>query len=525
MAAKSGLIDEAASIKLKALNEGQIAAEGWMGKYQDSVAAGKEDDLMLKMSKADLTDETWAAFNKDKAQYDAATDAISNDIRVARQLGYNDYVDTIDASTSKGSVDAYINDNKWLSGGQINTLRGAIRSAKDDEEFMMGMFVDTTSSKRRKILNKALDETQEPEQLLTDAIALTAQVGTSPEYLTNMANNYADSTTQGSLITIGDALLDYYSNPDTAGVPLPMTDSTRAKTQLYMSMVSGKVPKTDAEATVNELFKNQTEDKVQARKAAWVSERFSEKGTPEEYVTKQMTKRLKDRDDPVGQLFVADTGAGFFNLEDKYEDIKLSSLMEYELGQNARNMYLATQSLEVAINAPLNAMRARGAAATDINFDVAVSTKQLEGNDGNGFEIQLNPITKSLNNGEILPRQQVRDFVAKEISGMVFKAQFMPGDAKEYSIGQIEIGDGQIATYGPNKGKMQWPLKTMGGILTHDYGEQKNQPAYFYWPDTVDFKAKEPVKEKAAKVVNEALPPKKITSDRSDYTDTGVATF
>ena len=292
-----------------------------------------------------------------------------------------------------------------------------------------------------------------------------------------------------------------------------------------MSMVAGKVPKTDAEATVNELFTNQTEDKIQARKSAWESDRFGADGTPQEYVTEQMEERLKDPDDPIGQIFVADLGKWYVPFDSKeYGNIKFSAQMQHELGRNSYNMWLATESLEVAINAPLNAIRARGAAATDINFDVSVSSQQLRDEEGNGFEIQINPITKSGNKGEILPRDKVRAVVGKDISGVKFKAQFTPGDGRVYSASEIEIGDGEISAYGENKGNMQWPLKYMGGKLTHASGAKKDQPVYFYWGDTKTLEETPPIEKTAAKLVNKEE--KKVRKlDRLDFSDTGAAGF
>jgi hypothetical protein len=205
--------------------------------------------------------------------------------------------------------------------------------------------------------------------------------------------------------------------------------------------------------------------------------------------------------------------------------------MQNTLQENARYMYYATESEEVAINAPLNAIRAQGAAATDINFDVAVSSQQIRDEEGNGFEIQINPITKSGNKGEILPRDKVRAAIQKDISGMKLKAQFTPGDGRVYSVNEIHVGDGEIATYGPNKGNMQWPLKYMGGNLTHASGPLKDQPVKFYWGDTKTLEETPPIEKAAATIVNKAEEKKAPAikkakqGDRFDYSDTGAAGF
>jgi hypothetical protein len=537
------LFTDEALQKMKRSVEGDIMAESLMPGYMDAVAAGTADEFMATLDDKDLTDEAWVAFSEEKKKYDATIAEVENDIRVVRQMDYNAFKKTVGSDTKQESVDAYINNNKWLTGGQINSLNAAMETAKDDKAEFTGMFANATSKKRRDRLSRTLDMSKPTEEVLDDAIALTGEVKTSPSILTNMADNYSDSTAQGSLTTIGNALLEYYGDPATSGVPLPMRDKTRAKTELYRFMVKSKVADVDAEATVNELFANQSEDKIKARKAAWDSTIYGEDSdeTTEEYVIGQMIERLEDRDSDIGKTFVADIGWGWFKWgEIKYKEgdsrkLKLSPQMQYELRRNAKNMWLATESTEVAVSGPLNAIRARGAAATDINYYVAVTAQQKEkqeddpGEMGNGFMIQLNPITKSGNNGEILSSDKVRGAIAKDIKGLTFKAQF--GGEKEYSIDEIEVGDGYIATYGPNKGKMQWPLKTMGGTLYHTEGPLIGQPLDFWWGDTLTLDVEQPIQKEAATIVNkieeEQKPAVKKNKalDRLDFSDSGVANF
>jgi hypothetical protein len=523
--------------------EGQIEAESMMIGYRKAVEAGTEDDFFAGLDSENISDETWDAFGEEKQKFDFTTAAVENDIRVARQIDYAKTLQLIDANTPESAVDSYIQANKHLSDGEINSLYAALNSAKEDEAEFTGMFADATSKKRRDAVSRVLNMDKPAEEVLTDAIVLTGEVKTSPSILSNLADNYSDSTAQGSLTTIGNALLKYYGDPATSGVPLPMRDKTRAKTELYRFMVKSKVDDADAEATVNELFGNQSEEVINSRKAAWESTIYGEDTdqTTEEYVIEQMIERLEDRESDIGKTFIVDIGWSWFKFgEIKYKEgdsrkLKLSPQMQYELRRNAKNMWLATESSEVAISGPLNAIRARGAAATDINYYVAVTAKQKEKQKddpeaiGNGFMIQLNPITKSGNNGEILSSDRVRGAIAKDIKGLTFKAQF--GSEKEYSINEIEVGDGYIATYGPNKGKMQWPLKMMGGNLTHTEGELIGQPVNFWWGDTLTLDVEQPIEEEAAKIVNKAEEEKKSVygetgkKDRLDFSTTGVSNF
>ena len=371
-------------------------------------------------------------------------------------------------------------------------------------------------------MNKSVPE------VLNDAIALTAAAGTSPEILTNLADNYSNSTEIGALTTIGDALLEYYDNPDTRGVPLPMNDKTRARTGLYMDMIRAKVPSKDAEATVNLITNDVSEDAIQARKSAWDSPLFGSDSneTPAIIVTERINDILTDPNTEIGQTFVADIGGWFGFGREQYGDktVALSPLLELELQRNSRNFYLATESENVAVRAPIDALRARGAAATDINYGQSLGFED----ETIKYQIQINPITKSAKDGEIFSQKFVRSEIAKDLTNLKMNAQFS-GVKKEggriYSVSEIEVGDGKISTYGPNKGNMEWPLKSQGGMLTHASGVLKDQPVYFYWSaanapvETVE----EPIKKDAAKLINKVE--SKNKTDRMDFSTTGEVKF
>ena len=174
--------------------------------------------------------------------------------------------------------------------------------------------------------------------------------------------------------------------------------------------------------------------------------------------------------------------------------------MQSEIQKNAERIYYATGSEEVAVMGALRAIRSRGAAATDINKDVPIATKANGKPVPAGYQIQLNPITKTQRNGEYLPPQTIRAMVGKALKGAKFESQFGLGQ-QEYSIDQLEFGDGVISTFGPNKGKLQWPVKYMGGQLI----DSNDIPVYWYWDTSdVDIPTETPLEQTAAKVINKS---------------------
>jgi hypothetical protein len=503
--------------------EGNITAEGLMPGYQKAVESGTVDEFMATLDGKDLSDEAWAAFGREQKQYDQTTAKIENDIRIGRDLNYNDFLDTLKPGVDTNVVNAYVNENKWLTKGQVNTLRNTLRGAEQDEAFLMGMHVDQLSAKRRGIVSDMVNQNQPPEDILRDSIGITAQLQTSPDILTNMANGYSNSPTLGSLTTIGNAMLGYYTNPDTKGVPLPMRDRTRTRIEMYMDMKRSEVPDVDAEAAVNLNTADDSEETIQARKERWEDERYGvDPGeTPKDYVEKGIKEILTDPTSDLGKVFVADLGkySWFFGAgRDQYGDdsVSMSPLLARELERNAKNFWLATESENVAINAPVNALRARGAAATDVNYGIVVDTLGAK----RKYQIQINPISKSANGGKILSQDEVRSEIGKAIAGLSFHPQFSAeGYVKEFSMDEIEIGDGVIATEGENKGNMQWPLMNMGGILTIPKGKFKDDPVYFYWEVKPTVVEEPQINEDAAAIANHIEQQNKPITESNDRMD------
>ena len=234
--------------------------------------------------------------------------------------------------------------------------------------------------------------------------------------------------------------------------------------------------------------------------------------SPAEIIGEKQLEILSDPDSEIGKLFIADYGEGWFNVMDKYEDIQLSPLMEQELRENAHTFWLATDSEDVAINGSLRSARAKGYAGTDINYDV----RQAAGlSEGKSFQIQLNPITKV--GDQIIPRQVVRQAIGKDIAGVEMVPVFMPDGTKPrtYSMDELEIGDGVIAEFGPNKGRLQWPLKYQGSALQRPNGD----PIMWYYP----IKEREPEvpddQKKAAKVVNKGIEERSSNPARTTVID------
>jgi hypothetical protein len=302
---------------------------------------------------------------------------------------------------------------------------------------------------------------------------------------------------------------EYYENPVTASVPMLMREKTSDKIGMYLDLVNGHVPDADAERTTNEFFKNQTDNTIQIHKGAWNSDKFGTDGTPKSSVYERMDDILKDPDSEFGRLFVADIGWLGINDKNYADDVSYSAEMQYQMERNAERIYYATGSEEVSVMGSLRAIRSQGAAATDINKEVVNATKANGDPVTAGYQIQINPITKTQRGGEYLPSPVIREMVGKKLKGAKFKSQFGMGTITP-TIDELEFGDGVISTFGPNKGKLQWPVKYMGGQLI----DALEQPVYWYWgSEDIDVISEKPLEQTAAKIVNKAEKPESSTSE------------
>jgi hypothetical protein len=501
------LFEDAEFQQMKRIVEGKVMADDLMVGYRAAKVEGKVDEHLLMMEQMDLDDETWSAFNEKRSSYDDATALVQKQIDTAQQLHYEKFLHSVDANTD---IDSYINTHD-LNSGQISKLYTAKNRSSDSAEFMANPFRDNKSAEVRKAANSAINTDQPVEDVMRDSVLFSAQYGTSPELYSNILNNYGSMDDAATLRQAGDSYIAYN---ETADAPLPLWDRTRAKLEYYSNRVESKVdPQVAAEAT-NRIFADRNDQKIQASRNSWENPLYGSENnkSPAEIIGEKQVKILSDPDNPIGQLFIADYGEGWFNVMDKYEDIQVSPLMEQELRENAHTFWLATDSEDVAINGSLRSARAKGYAGTDINYDVRRTAGLSE---GKSLQIQLNPITKV--GDTIIPRQVVRQAIGKDITDVKMVPVFMPEgtEPKTYSMDELEIGDGVIAEFGPNKGRLQWSLKANGSPLQYSNGE----PVFWYYP-IKERKPEVPTDEKkAAKVVNQQIKERISNPARSTVVD------
>jgi tellurite resistance protein len=504
MGFETNVIDEATRDQNRRNISGGRNAEILIEDYKTAKAEGTEDDLLLKMSNMGLTNEDWAAFDAERKDYDYATEVVENELRVARKIDFSKTLMGIDATTTIEEIDAYVNSNKHLTGGEIAQLYSAHGAAKEVDSILGNPYRDNGSKKVREALDKRLvlydpdGNPTPPEEVFDQAIAIAIEEGASPAILSNMYEYF--TTTPSNIQMAGNK---YIAQQKVApNVQTPMADRPRAVLEFYKNLVLSRVDPATASNLTFEKFDKINEQTIDANYAAWDNPELGSKAgeSPSDMAAEEMTSRLQDENTPLGQAFIADLGEGWFNLMDKYgkDTIRPSALMKAQLNRTAKIYYGISGSEEVAVNGALYALRAQGYAATDVNYDVPVTSLQAEDGKGKGFEIQMNPITRV--GGQVVPRETVRAMIADDIKGAKFTSLYAPpgSEPREYSVNELEVGDGVMNI----NGFMQWPLKHMGSILLHSSGPLKNTPVFVRYPEPQTEEARAEEKE-AAKIVKD----------------------
>lgn len=449
--------------QMERLVVGEVEADALMEGYRSARKTGDEDKYLQEISETDMPDETRAAFDRKKKDFDEFSKQYQVEQDKARAREVSRYTQTITAATTDDEIFAKAEALDITSYGTINMWFARREAMANQEAVLSSDYLDPHDMKMRKAMN-GLIQNDDPEGRVISALELAQARSIVPEYL----DGYFNSRAYGSpsdLVQAGESWISLHEN--TPGLPNGVDAGAALRLNLYRQYRVG-FDSAKAAELVTSHFDGMDSSRTEANRKAYDQMGYGnqEDVTPREYVI----ERVKDQLSEMAQQQMA--AERFFSDEVPRFPAEMMRFVETA----GEHLFAQTENEEATADTLIQGLMKSGWRVTDINR--GVQTGELEF----GAQWMKNPPSKGT--------ERTRQELAQDLAGQKFLVN------KEW----VEVDPERVEFWrqatNPETGEPNWILRMDGALI---YSRNGTKQAFEYAQPTGDEDDKTP-QERAAEI-------------------------
>lgn len=428
---------------------GEVESDALMNGYKDAVKANRADEYLMDLSKTEMSDETRAAFEGKRKDYDILTREVRLEQDMERAENIARFTQSISPETTDEEIYSKARSLKIKDYGTINMwLNERDRQIKANN-ILVGDYVDPHDMETRKSFN-LLIQGDTPEERVQNAQQLAMVKNIVPEYLDGYYNSRAYSD-PADFMTAGENWIQLQEQ--TPGLPNGVKEEARLRLNLYKTYRVGFGSEKAAQMVISH-FDGMDNDRREANRKKFDTVGYGNQDdqSPRDFVVERVKDQLKK---------MAEQGLAAERLG-RDEVPRFPAEMMRFIETAGESLWANAENEEAVADTIIQGIAASGWKVTDINK--GVETGDLEF----GAQWMRNPPPRPK-----IAREQLMDSIGDE--QYLINKQWQTIDPERVEFWR-QVTD-------PQTGKPSWILRVDGSLI---FNRNLQKQAFMYDDEPAD---------------------------------------